>query len=267
MKLHSTYYIQTFASPQQLSLVFETLITAHGEQWSDGFDEVVVVDCSTDVQDIKKNAAICEQYNARHIAEKINYGISGGRQRMAELFLRSDSEYAFQQGDGLLWCEKGSAVDKFGLVSHVDGLFTKAKKIMSYERLDYLVLTYSQKFATATKWYPWLQLTNTERLLSDFSHTPMTKDCPRTKFSEIATMSGLPYALGHIPYTNWPSVWSRRFASDLILNKLLGKAHENKWMRALYFEHDIWKLGVVLASPLRYHHKFDYNRKLRIETR
>lgn len=268
MKLHSNYYIQTFGSPEQLALVFSSLVAAHGVDWAAGFDSVVVVDCSTSEAHIKENAQVCEANKATHVADKINYGISGGRQRIAELFLKSDAEYAYQQGDGLLWCEKGAGLDRVGFTSHVVGFFEQVKKIMSYERLDFLILTYMQEYASAGFYYPWHQLEVFERVESDFIFSPVGKgDCPRTVFENIGSIGGLAYATGNVPYTNWPSVWSRRFAGDIILNKYQGKPHEEKWMRMLHHRQREWNTAVVLASPLRYNHKYDYKRSLRREAR
>lgn len=268
MRLNSTYYIQTFESPDQLDYVFQTLKYAFGDSWDSGFDEIVVVDCSTKQDLINKNAEICEKNNAVHISDKINYGISGGRQRMAELFLKSDSEYAFQQGDGILWNPKNNAeVDPLGFTTYTPQFFTKAKKIMSYERLDYLLLTYMQKYASASWYYPWNHFSEEEKISSEYECHIRGKECPPTKFKHIKSIGKLPYAVGDIPYSNWPSVWSRRFASDLILSKHNGKATEWGWMRLLHYRKSNWNSAVVLTSPLKYYHKHDYDRKLRKENR
>lgn len=268
MRLNSTYYIQTFESPDQLDYVFQTLKDSFGDSWGSGFDEIVVVDCSTQSDHINKNAEVCEKNNAVHVSDKINYGISGGRQRMAELFLKSDSEYAFQQGDGLVWNKKDSVdVDPLGFTTYVPDFFRKAKKIMSYERLDYLLLTYMQKYASASWYYPWNHFNENEKIASEYECHIKGKGCPATNFKHIKSMEKLPYAVGDIPYSNWPSVWSRRFASDLILSKKDGKATEWGWMRLLYYRKSDWNSAVVLTSPLQYFHKHDYDRKFRKEHR
>lgn len=260
----SAFGILTYGSPQQLNLAIEGIMNAHTDYIGCvGCQARFCVDNSTEKIHQNANAEVCEKWFFTHVPAGENTGISGGRVLLASQFLAATRvNWLITQGDGPLWCAPGSDPDRYGFPRHVEGLIGKALCIAETEGLDYLKLTWCEKHGTNAHYYAYRELRGDERS-RDFPE--IYQGTPPTQIERIATMDGLPYAIGNFPYSNWPAIWSRRFAQEFIANT--PKADEQSWMRCLHRDQlkRKWRVGCLLASPVEYHHRFDYDRSQRRE--
>lgn len=259
------YYIQCFAAPKQLELVVDTLDAADAA-WRESFEEVVVVDCSTNPGEIREYGVICESLGFRHLTSGKNYGISGGRVVAARDFLKGECDVMVTQGDGMLWQGEGAGVCRYGFARHSAGFFKKAVGTLVERGLDYLKLTWCEKYGTNAHFYSYHALRGDEKRVffpAVFSGTPSTV------IRSIHCENVLPVAVGDFPYSNWPAVWSRRFAEKFIGSNKISTADEQSWMRQLFRDSldggRAWRVGCLLMTPVEYEHRFDYKRSLRRE--
>ncbi len=92
-------------------------------------------------------------------------------------------------------------------------------------------------------------------------------NAPKTKFNNIKSHNGIPYADGEIYYCNWTQLISRVGNRKMFLDTKFQSPFENTWMSFMYQEtkKGILKGCLLLLTPVE-HNRFDhYDGKLRKE--
>jgi hypothetical protein len=205
-------YVITFNSPSQ----FEALIKSYITQPKFIKDtNNYVINNSTDRSTDAEYDRLCTEYNFTQI-KKDNIGICGGRQFVAEHFDATDQDmYIFLEDDMMLKSgEEFTTCCKCGFLPHVDDLYTHVQKIMIQEGYDFLKFSFSEFFGDNHTQWAWYNVPNNFRI----KHWPdncklprhgLSPHAPKTEFTNIKSLNGVPYADGEVYYCNWPQIVSR----------------------------------------------------------
>jgi len=139
--------------------------------------------------------------------------------------------------------------------------------------LDFLKLNFTEFYgdnSTQWSWYNVPQDVRNERW-PDYNRLPergFDPNAPRTKFDEIKSYKGVPYARGEVYYCNWPQVVTRSGNKKMFLDTTWAHPHEQTWMSHIFQETLKKNIdpGILLVSPID-HNRFDhYDAKLRKES-
>lgn len=264
--MKAMFSIQVYESPRQLELVLQQLAAAH-PNWRDSFDQVQIVDCSTTERHRHSYQQMCNEQSFNYLGDGRNYGVSGGRKLAAQGFLKSGLDLMVTQGDGLLWQPETAPPDRFGFLRWRPNFFRGVLNIVTAEGYDYFKLTFCEKYGVNSDFYTFHWLREDEKVRF---FPGCFKGTPSSKIFSLSSTGEIPFATGEFSYSNWPAIWNRRLAKELILGDPNKFPSEGSWMRQ-WFRMQLdggatrWRGGVVLMSPVEYSHKFDYDRKSRIE--
>jgi hypothetical protein len=263
-------YVLTFNSPNQ----FETLIKSMLEYDSDFITKTkkFLLDNSTDLSTTPRYLELCKQYDFEHI-KKVNLGICGGRQFIAEHFDKTDLEYMFFFEDDMFFYPKKNEVCRNGFNRYVDNLYTKSLSIINKENLDFLKLNFSEFYGDNSTQWSWYNVPQVVRevVWPNNKKLPvqgLDPNAPRTKFESIKTHNGIPYSTGEIYYCNWPQIVSKDGNRKMFLETTWGHPFEQTWMSYMFQEtiKGNLKSGVLLLTPTE-HDRFDfYDGSLRKES-
>lgn len=264
-------YVITFNSPRQ----FEALIKSYTTQPGFMVDtNNYVINNSTDRSTDAEYDRLCEQYNFTQI-KKDNIGICGGRQFVAEHFDTTDHDmYIFLEDDMMLKGEDQSKTYcKCGFVPHTDNLYSRVQQIMIQEGYDFLKFSFSEFFGDNHTQWAWYNVPNNFRIKHwpDNCRLPrhgLSPHAPKTKFNNIKSLNGVPYADGQVYYCNWPQLVSKPGNKKMFLETKWEHPHEQTWMSHMFqlSVQDKLRGAILLASPIN-HNRFDhYDSKLRVES-
>jgi hypothetical protein len=231
-----------------------------------------LLDNSTDESTTPEYKIICEKYGFEHI-KKDNLGICGGRQWIAEHFDKTDLDYYLFFEDDMFFYPKKGDVCRNGFNRYVENLYSKTLQIIKQEDYDFLKYNFSEFFGDNSTQWSWYNVPQSVR--QDFwpekSKLPvqgLDPNAPRTKFNNIKSLGGVPYADGEIYYCNWPQIVSRTGNKKMFLDTTWAHPFEQTWMSHMY---QLTKKGelrssILLMSPTE-HNRFDhYERNLRKES-
>jgi FkbM family methyltransferase len=263
-------YVVGFNSPNQ----FHTLITSMLEYDKDYIEKTkkFLLDNSTDESTTPEYKIICEKYGFEHI-KKDNLGICGGRQWIAEHFDKTDLDYYLFFEDDMFFYPKKGDVCRNGFNRYVENLYSKTLQIIKQEDYDFLKYNFSEFFGDNSTQWSWYNVPQSVR--QDFwpekSKLPvqgLDPNAPRTKFNNIKSLGGVPYADGEIYYCNWPQIVSRTGNKKMFLNTTWAHPFEQTWMSHMYqlTKKGELKSSILLMTPTE-HNRFDhYERNLRKES-
>ena len=269
--ISTALYVITFNSPKQ----FEALIESYTTQ--PGFIEDTinyVINNSTDRSTDAEYDRICNEYNFTQI-KKDNIGICGGRQFVAEHFEESGHDlYIFLEDDMMLKSADGSTLCcGCGFAPHVDDLYLKVRQIIAQEGYDFLKFSFSEFFGDNHTQWSWYNVPNNFRIKHwpDNCRLPkhgLSPNAPTTKFNNIKSLKGTPYADGEVYYCNWPQIVSRPGNKKMFIDTKWERPHEQTWMSHMFQMSVSGELSsaILLASPIN-HNRFEhYEASLRVES-
>lgn len=262
-------YVITFNSPEQ----FSALVKSYSTQPGFITDTTnYVVNNSTDRSTDAAYDLLCDQYNFVQI-KKDNIGICGGRQFVAEHFDQSDHDMYIFLEDDMMLKDSSMSTCKCGFAPHVDDLFNNTQQIMVQEGYDFLKFSFSEFFGDNHTQWAWYNVPNNFRV----KHWPenarlpkhgLAKNAPKTKFNNIKSHNGVPYADGEVYYCNWPQLVSRPGNKKMFIDTKWDHPHEQTWMSHMFqlsIESGL-SSAILLASPIN-HNRFDhYDAELRVES-
>jgi hypothetical protein len=262
-------YVITFNSPKQ----FETLIQSMIEYDKNFIEKPkkFLLDNSTDLSTTPKYIELCEKYGFDHI-KKDNLGICGGRQFIAEHAEENNLDgYWFSEDDMFLQSKKGE-VCRNGFPRFSENFYNKCLEIVKKENFDFLKINFSEFYGDNSTQWSWYNVPQSvrEELFPEKTKLPiqgLDPDAPRTKFKNIKSYEGVPYATGEVYYCNWTHFITKEGNKKLFLETKWAHPFENTWMSYIYQETVKGSInpGLLLMTPIE-HNRFDhYARELRRE--
>jgi len=262
-------YVITFNSPKQ----FETLIHSMNEYDKNFIEKTkkYLLNNSTDLSTNEKYEELCEKYGFEHI-KKDNLGICGGRQFIAEHAEKNNLDgYWFSEDDMFFQPKKGE-VCRNGFIRYCDSFFDKCLEIVKKENFDFLKINFSEFYGDNSTQWSWYNVPQSirETLFPEKTNLPiqgLDPNAPRTKFKNIKSYEGVPYATGEVYYCNWTHFITKEGNRKLFLETKWAHPFENTWMSFIYQETVKGNInpGLLLMTPIE-HNRFDhYARELRRE--
>ncbi len=254
----SAVYLLSFNAPDQLGLWLANALAEQPELLA--ADDKVLINNSTDRATDAAYDALCCAFGLRQLRFD-NVGITGGRLAATADFLDHGLDHQWYFEDDMLFATAGPPLCRNGFVRIVPRLFPRVTAILANEPdLDAIKLSYTEHFGCH-------QL--------DWAFVNATPDARRTGFSQgsatviraIRSHDGLPYALGDVHYSHWPTVLTRRGAHRLFGGDDL-PADETGFMaraHALQREGGL-STAVLLASPIEHERSSGYEGALRKES-
>jgi hypothetical protein len=259
--LKCALYVITFNSPSQ----FETLIKSMIQYDQSFIDKPkkYLLDNSTDLSTTPQYIELCRQYGFEHI-KKVNLGICGGRQFIAEHFETTGMDYYFFFEDDMFFYPKKDSVCRNGFNRYFDDLYMKSLKIIKKENFDFLKLNYSEFYGdngTQWAWYNVPQHVRDEYWPNNnkLPQIGFDSNAPKTNFNRIFSNEGIPYADGEIYYCNWPQIVSKTGNKKMFLDVKWKSPYEQTWMSHIYQETKKGNIkpGLILGTPTE-HNRFDF---------
>lgn len=263
-------YILTFNSPKQV----ETLLLSM-KKYDVNFinkPKIFLLNNSTDKDTDPKYDEICKEHNITQI-KKDNLGICGGRQFIAEHAEDNGFDYYFFFEDDMFLHPVVGSKCKNGFTRFEPNLYNKIMKIINKNGFDFLKLSYTEFYGDNGTQFSWYNVPQHIRgkLWPNNKELPkrgLSPSAPKTKFNNILSDDGIPYATGEIYYSNWPQVVSRYGNEKMFLMDKWAHPYEQTWMSYIFqktLDNDI-NPAILLMSPIE-HDRFDhYDGKLRKES-
>jgi hypothetical protein len=259
------FYTLTFNIPKQFEMWAESLKTAYPQD----FDKVkkYVIDNSNDPDVAEEYSELFRKYNCE-VFKFDNIGINDGRQFAAEHFDKSNHKYMIFFEDDMLMFENGNSRCVSGFTTWQDDLFTKCMEIVEDEDLDYLKLVFSEFYGNNHNDWGFKNLPSSKREAL-FPDTGDADKRWKTKIHYTHSYKGLPYAVGHYHYCNWPILFTKRGNKKIFLDDKYEHLYEQNWMSlASQFQHDgSMKSACLLATPVNHFRKYHYKEGTRRENK
>ena len=257
---HIGLYVITFNSPKQFDKLVRSMeaydpYLLHTEKY--------LLNNSTDRSTTKEYRELCKKYEFELIDPGENIGICGGRQFIAEHFDKTDLDgYMFFEDDMFFYNGLDSTCSN-GFARKFPDFLTKVRAIMNQEQFDFLKFNFTEFFGDNSYQWAW------HNLPQDKKEELFTKleEKPFTKYENIKSINGIPYATGETYYCNWPQLVSREGNTKLFLETTWKYPYEQTWMSYIYQKtvEGYIKPGILLATPTE-HDRFEhYDAKLRRE--
>lgn len=245
-------YIITFNSPQQLQMVLESF-----EKYDNNFldkTNKILINNSTNESLFTEYDKIVEKYQFEQIRNG-NLGICGGRQLAAEHFAKSDAQHMIFFEDDMLLDYEGSC--NFGFKKRVPDLYHGLMKIMHKEGYDFIKFSFSEFYGHNGDQWSWHNVPYHQKI----EYFGELHDKPLTKFNNIKTLNGLPYADGEIYYSNWPHIISQEGNKKCFIDTKWDHPYEQTWMSHIYTltKENKVKTAILLASPITHYRKHHYH--------
>jgi hypothetical protein len=263
-------YVLTFNSPQQ----FWTLIKSMLEYDKEFITKTkkFLLDNSTDESTFEEYSKLCKEYDFEHI-KKDNLGICGGRQFIAKHFDETDLDYYIFSEDDMFFQNKPEETCRNGFNRYCPNLYRKTLEIIKKENYDFIKYNFSEFYGDNGTQWSWYNVPQSvrEEFWPEKTKLPqmgLDPNAPRTKFNNIKSHNGLPYADGEIYYCNWTQILSRPGNKKMFIDTTWAHPFENTWMSHHYqlTKKGDLKGGLLLLTPVE-HDRFDhYSRELRKES-
>ena len=254
-------YVIGFNSPNQ----FETLIKSMLDYDGNFIHKTskFLLDNSTDLTTTPRYIELCEEYGFEHI-KKDNLGICGGRQFIAEHFDASDLDVMIFSEDDMNFYNKPNEVCRNGFNRYSPNLYDKCLNIIQKESYDFLKINFSEFYGDNSTQWSWYNVPQDFRI-KNWPEKPnlpvhgLDPNAPRTKFNNIKSLDGLPYADGEIYYCNWTHFITKAGNKKMFIDTKFAHPYENTWMSFMYQEtiKNAIKPGILLLTPVE-HHRFDH---------
>jgi hypothetical protein len=262
-------YVITFNSPEQ----FESLVKSMIEYDENFINKTrkILLDNSSDLTTTPIYSELCSKYGFEH-NKKVNLGICGGRQWVAEHFDKSDLEYMWWSEDDMFLQNTPGEVCRNGFNRYTPNLFEKSLKIMQKEEFDFLKISYSEFYGDNGTSWPWYNLPQVKRE-EYFPENPnlpehgLDPNPPKTKFNNIMSQDGLPYVDGEIYYCNWTHIISKKGNKKMFIDTTWAHPFESTWMSHHYqmTKQNQLRGGLLLLTPVEHNRFHHYERELRKE--
>jgi hypothetical protein len=251
-------YIITFNSPQQLEMVLDSF-KKYDKNFLDKSNKILINN-STNIDLFEDYEKIVKAHNFTELRNG-NLGICGGRQLAANHFGESDAEYMFFFEDDMLLDYDG--VCSFGLSKSVSDLYNNLIRIMAKEGYDFLKFSFSEFYGHNGEQWSWHNVPNDKKI----EYFGNINKKPPTKFNNIKSLNGTPYADGEIYYSNWPHIINKEGNKKCFLHTTWQYPYEQTWMSHLYtltIQNQI-KPAILLASPITHNRIHHYEKNQRKE--
>ena len=253
-------YINTFNTPLQLELLIDSY-----EKYDSNFltkTKKYLINNSTDDQYNEHYNQICSKYDFNQI-KKGNLGVCGGRQWAAEHFAELGAKYMFFFEDDML-IDLSDTECRFGLRKNIKDLFDRIVRLMDIEDYDWIKLSFSEFYGHNGEQWSWHNVP--QNLKNEYF--PNIKSRPQTRFHNIKSYSGLPYADGEIYYSNWPHIIGQEGNKKSFLDTKWDRPFEQTWMSHMYTltKQEIIKPAILLASPITHNRIYFYEGTQRKES-
>lgn len=258
-KNKTTLYINTFNSPEQLSMVLDSF-----QKFDNNFllktTKVLINNSTKDIYNTRYNE-ICKNYNFSEHIQKGNIGICRARQLSAEHFANSDSRYMLFFEDDMLLDFEGNC--SFGFAKKVNNLYFSLIDIMNSENYDYLKLSFSEFFGHNGEQWSWHNVPH-ERKIEYFGNINQK---PYTKFNNIKNLNGVVYADGEVYYSNWPHIINQDGNKKCFLDTVWQNPFEQTWMSHIYnlIRDNVVRSATLLHSPITHNRVYHYEASERKE--
>ena len=262
--LKTSLYMLTFNFPEQIEHTVKTW-EANSPDWLSKPYRKILIDNSNKQEAIDGNKAICEKYGFEHIITGENLGINRGRQRVAEHFDESDSDYYFFFEDDMGFNPStDTGFCRNGFRKYIPNLYDTVHKIMLKEEFDFLKLSYTEVYMDnniQVSWYNVPQQVRAE-YWPDYTKLPvqgLDPNAPRTKFDKINVLNEVSYISGDIYYANWPMIVSKEGNKKMFIDTKWAHPYEQTWMSYMFQEtkKSNLKPAVLLAAPV-WHNRIIY---------
>jgi len=262
-------YVITFNSPNQFKTLIESMLR-FDRNYIDK-PKKFLLDNSTDLTTTEKYLELCEEYSFEHI-KKDNLGITGGRQWIAEHFEETGLDFMLFFEDDMFFYTTEQSVCKNGFSRYSENFYYKTLEIVQKEKFDFLKLNFTEFYGDNSTQWSWYNVPQHFRE----QHWPKNKrlpqmgldpNVPRTKFKEIKSHKGIPYASGEIYICNWPILLTKEGSYKCYLETRFQSPFEQTIMSHNYQQTVQGKLnpGILLMTPTE-HDRFEhYSAELRKE--
>jgi hypothetical protein len=254
-------YINTFNSPEQLLMVLQSF-----QQHDHNFltkTKKILINNSTDTTLFDKYDQICTEYGFIEQIKQGNLGVCGGRQFAAEHFANYGAKYMmFFEDDMLL--DMSSLCCPFGFRKSIPSFYDKVIALMNKESYDFLKFSFSEFYGHNGEQWSWHNLPSDKKL----EYFGNINKKPNTKFSEIKSINGMPYAEGEIYYSNWPHIIDQEGNQKLFLDTTWARPYEQTWMSHIYtltITNQV-RPAIILGSPITHNRVHFYDGKDRKES-
>jgi hypothetical protein len=260
---NTALYVIAFNFPNQ----FETLCKSFEEYDRNFLDKPrkFLLNNSTDHTTDQAFAELCIRYGFEEI-KKDNIGICGGRQFCAEHAEENQFDYYFFFEDDMFFYNGKDEFCRNGFRRKISDFYNIMMQIMHTEQFDFLKWNFSELFGDNRKQWAWHNIPGhvREELFPDapVKDSNDTEAAPHTKFENIKSYRGVPYAIGDVFYCNWPQVVSRVGNKKMFLDTKWAHPYEQTWMSYIYQEtrKELIKPGILLATPTE-HNRFEHYSK------
>jgi hypothetical protein len=267
---NTALYVITFNSPKQFQTLIDSMII-----YDKNFIEKpqkFLLDNSSDLSTTETYVKICEKYGFTHI-KKDNLGICGGRQWIAEHAYENKFDFYFFFEDDMFFYPKKGEVCKNGYNRFVDNLYLKSLNIVKKNNYDFLKLSFTEFYGDNTTQWAWYNVPQVfrEQHWSNKKTLPvhgLDPNAPKTKFNNIQSYQGIPYADGEIYYCNWPQIVTKDGNIKMFINEKWAHPFEQTWMSYIFQETIKGEINpaILLITPTE-HDRFDhYDGTLRKES-
>jgi hypothetical protein len=267
---NTALYVISFNSPKQ----FETLIESMSlyDTCFIAKPRKFLLDNSTDESTFDEYARICEEHNFNHI-KKENLGICGGRQFIAEHADENDFDFYFFFEDDMFLNSKWIHPCKNGFSVYLDNFYYNTLNIIKKNNYDFLKLSFTEFYGDNSTQWAWYNVPQSFRVKNwpDKPNLPISgldPNAPKTKFNNIKSYNGIPFADGEIYYCNWPQIVSKYGNRKMFLTDKWIRPFEQTWMSYIYQQtiSGNIKPAILLSSPIS-HNRFEhYSMDLRKES-
>jgi len=257
---NTALYVIAYNFPKQ----FETLCKSFEEYDKNFLDKPVkfLLNNSTDRTTDEQFQALCEKYSFQEI-KKDNIGICGGRQFCAEHSEENGFDFHFFFEDDMFFYNGQDEFCRNGFKRKIPDFYNIMLNIAQTENFDFLKWNFSEFFGDNKKQWAWHNIPATVREEA-FPENPIkdtndVENAPFTKFNNIKSYRGLPYASGEVFYCNWPQVVSREGNKKMFLDTKWAHPYEQTWMSYIFQEtrKGNIKPGILLATPTE-HNRFQH---------
>jgi len=255
-------YVITFNSPNQFKTLVESM-----KKYDSNFlkkPKKFLLNNSTDKNTDEEYKKIAEQYDFTIIWPGENLGITGGRQFIAEHFDKLDLDYYFFFEDDMFFYSGNDITCKNGFIRKIVDLYNKTLEIVGKENFDFLKLNFTEFYGDNSAQWSWYNVPQhfRESHWPSYSKLPshgIDPNSPRTKFNEIKSYKGVPYASGEIYLCNWPILFTKKGNYKCYLETKYASPFEQTIMSHNFQETIKGNLnpGILLMTPTE-HNRFEH---------
>lgn len=253
-------YVLTFNFPKQFEMLCKSF-----EQYDNNLllkTKKFLLNNSTNRDTDEEYDKLCEKYGFEEI-HKDNLGICGGRQFISEHSDENNFDYHMFFEDDMFFYLGNDEFCRNGFRRKIKGFYDLMLEIIWRENFDFLKWNFSEFFGDNTKQWAWHNIPSSVRseLFPDnpIKFSDDVNKAPFTKYKNIKSFNGLPYATGEIFYCNWPQIVSREGNKKMFLETKWARPFEQTWMSYIYQETLKGNItpGILLATPTE-HNRFEH---------